>query len=112
PYPRERKVPVDQTIEVSLSERPAAMSVTPSTIRVFNVATSHEVAGSVTQPSARHLSWAPLRGSLRKAATYRFVVSGLQDNLGNVGVRYPSRFHTIEPPKRHHHKHRHRHNHS
>jgi endonuclease/exonuclease/phosphatase family metal-dependent hydrolase len=109
PYPRARAVPVDQRVDVFLSDRPDPNSVTAGTIRVTNTTTGREIPGSLTQLGPRHLTWAPVKPPLRKATTYRVVVSGLRDRLGNAGYRYGSGFRTVAPPKRHKHRHHHKH---
>jgi hypothetical protein len=93
------------TIDVATDEAVDPSSVGATSVRVFRG--DHRIDGSVLQPASTELRFNP-SSRLREGTTYKVVVSGLQDKLGNVGKRAVWTFTTVLPPPKHH-KHHHKH---
>ncbi|MGH2735537.1 MAG: Ig-like domain-containing protein, partial [Actinomycetota bacterium] len=84
-------------IRVFIDEPTPVETVTADSIRMFK--SGRRVAGRVVRDSARRLILRPAR-PLRKGKTYRVVVRGISDALGNIGPRFEWRFKTVAPPKK------------
>lgn len=82
-------VDVRTGIEVRFDERVDTAGVNSHSIRLFRG--DRLLKGRVSQPGLRVLAFDPAR-RFKKGATYRVVVSGLSDALGNRGPRFAWRF--------------------
>jgi hypothetical protein len=89
-------IDVRTEIVVRFDERVDPASANSQSIRLFRG--DRPVKGRVSQPRPRVLTFDPVR-DLKKGATYRVVVRGLGDVLGNRGPRFAWRF-TSEHPRR------------
>lgn len=96
PWAGATEVDVRSEIEVGFDERVDAASVDSGSIRLFRG--DRRLRGQISQPARRVLIFDPAR-RLKKGATYRVVVRGLTDVLGNPGPRFAWRF-TAERPRR------------
>jgi endonuclease/exonuclease/phosphatase family metal-dependent hydrolase len=103
--PRPGAIGVDPgtSVQAFMDERPAPSSVGQDTIQMF--LGQRRIGGFVRQASPRLIKFNPA-SRLKRGATYRVVVSGLKDRLGNAGRRYSWSFSTVAQPPRHKHRRR------
>jgi hypothetical protein len=92
------------TVDITVDEAIEPSSVGPTSVRIFRG--SNRVNGRVLQPGRRELKFNP-SSRLREGTTYKVIVSGLRDALGNRGHRATWTFTTVLPPPKHH-KHHHK----
>ncbi len=71
-------------------------SIDPARIRIVRVDRASFVSANVIRNHQRNVLIQP-RHKLRKGVTYRVVVTGVRDELGNLGPRVQWQF-TTEPP--------------
>lgn len=87
------------SIVVNVDDAIDPSSVGDTSIRLFRG--SHRVAGRVLNPTRRQVKFNPA-SRLREGTTYKVVVSGLRDKLGNKGAAHTWTFTTVLPPPKHH----------
>jgi endonuclease/exonuclease/phosphatase family metal-dependent hydrolase len=87
-------VPRNATIEVTFDEAFAPMSVGDNTIKL--TLKGRSIAGVVEERSEKTITFDP-RSLLKKGKTYKVIVRGVRDSLGNKGKRFDSTFSTVEP---------------
>lgn len=98
PPPGATDVPVRVLVEVRVNERVDPKSFdSSSSIRLFRK--DRLIAGRAVHRTGRYFTYRPFE-KLKKGVTYRVVVRGLRDKLGNRGDRFAWRFITEEPKKR------------
>lgn len=88
-------VPTNASMVIRYDERIASAGIEADTMRLWQG--RRRIPGTTSIAGARLLTLTPFR-RLEKGKSYRVVVDGVRDRLGNAGPRVVWRFTTVEPP--------------
>lgn len=99
PPPGATGQPVHVDIEVRFDENVPGAAVDGDTIKLFRTDTGTRIEGRVKRIGPRYVVFDVI-GELKPGKTYRVVVSGQEDRLGNEGPRYSWRFTTKQAAKK------------